>query len=334
MGGIVDLIFGGSDDSAQQGQNQANAAQIALARELAQQARGDVTRIIPIADENRNLGFQAALDVFGQGTGQQLDVFQQGNVGAQQAALAGVPQFQNAILGRPTDLSGLQPQQLDFDPSFLNQILPDFFTGVTDQTGTGAGGDTIPGGAGGAAGGLGGSGSSNFQNNIAAFIDQNTPDNTSGGVSAGEMSPADAANAFGGMGLGSGLFGGSLASLAMPNLTGLAMDAFAQADLGRVQQAFQAMSPAQQIASMHNMTPSGLAALGLNPPPGYNPQAAIDRSNLQFAQSSAQAAASTGAGGGDQGFGGIGNNGGHDPGIGFGGGDDGGANPGDPSNPF
>jgi len=90
------------------------------------QARADVQRIFPEAQQQRQLGFQGALDVFGETIPQQLGVFQQGNLAAQQALLGGLPQIQNAILGRPVDFSQFQPQQLRFDSSFAQQQLPDF----------------------------------------------------------------------------------------------------------------------------------------------------------------------------------------------------------------
>lgn len=94
------------------------------------QARLDLTGILPLAQESAQLGSQAALDVFGQAVPQQLQAFQQGNVAAQQALLGGLPQIQAAILGQPTDLSALQAQQLQIDPSFVQQQLPEFQTGI------------------------------------------------------------------------------------------------------------------------------------------------------------------------------------------------------------
>ena len=84
--------------------------------------------LAPGAERNRLLGTQAALDVFGQTIPQQFGTFQAGNVGAQGALLAGLPQFQSAILGLPTDLSGMQPQRLAVDTSFAQQQLPAFST--------------------------------------------------------------------------------------------------------------------------------------------------------------------------------------------------------------
>ena len=91
-------------------------------------ARKDILNLVPAADINRNLGFQGALDIIGQTTPQQLGVLQQGNVQAQQQLLAGLPQIQNALLGRGVDLAALQPRALNVDSSFAQQKLPEFIT--------------------------------------------------------------------------------------------------------------------------------------------------------------------------------------------------------------
>lgn len=97
---------------------------IAATQDAAAQARLDVNRLFPEARQSADLGFQGALDVFGQSVPSQANVFQQGNVGAQQQILAGLPQMQNAILGGNVDLSGLQPVNLQADLGFVNQQLP------------------------------------------------------------------------------------------------------------------------------------------------------------------------------------------------------------------
>ena len=126
MGDLVKTLFGGTDKSSLKAQQQANVGTQRFIEQQGQQARGDVLALQPGVEQNRMLEQQAALDVLGQTIPQQFSTFQQGNVGAQQALLAGLPQFQNAILGLPTDLSGLQPQTLQFDPSFAQQQVPQF----------------------------------------------------------------------------------------------------------------------------------------------------------------------------------------------------------------
>jgi len=126
MSSITDTLFGGTDKSAQRAQKKANEAATALIAENAEQARADAMSLFPASDTNRNLGFQAALDVMAQAAPQQLSAFQQGNLGAQAALLGGLPQMQNAILGLPANLNAIQPQAIQYDTSFFNQQLPEF----------------------------------------------------------------------------------------------------------------------------------------------------------------------------------------------------------------
>jgi hypothetical protein len=88
------------------------------------QARNDLFKLFPAAQENSQRGYQGALDVFNQALPQQAGVFQAGNVAAQNQLLAGMPQYQNAILGAPVDYSQFQATQLQ-QPSFnfANQQL-------------------------------------------------------------------------------------------------------------------------------------------------------------------------------------------------------------------
>lgn len=94
-------------------------------RGKAEEARGVVTEGFGRAGETLRAGQQAALDVFGLSIPEQLGAFQGGNVGAQEALLAGVQPFQSAILGTPgANLSGFQPVRLPIDTSFAQQTLP------------------------------------------------------------------------------------------------------------------------------------------------------------------------------------------------------------------
>jgi hypothetical protein len=87
-------------------------------------ARDDLFELFPAAQQNAQQGYQGALDVFNQTLPQQSGVFQAGNVAAQNQLLAGMPQFQNAILGAPVDYSQFQATQLQQpDMNFANQQL-------------------------------------------------------------------------------------------------------------------------------------------------------------------------------------------------------------------
>ncbi len=87
--------------------------------------------LFELSGKNRTTGAQRSLEILGQTIPQQLSAFQQGNVGAQEQLLAGLPQVQNALLGLPVDLSGLQPRQIPVDASFAQQQLPGFTTPIS-----------------------------------------------------------------------------------------------------------------------------------------------------------------------------------------------------------
>lgn len=112
---------------AQKDQAEGNAQFI---KDQAEKARSEALPLFASGQESRDIGYQAALDAFSQSAPQQFSTFQQGNVGAQQALLAGLPQIQNAILGIPTDLSALQPQTIDYDTSFIPTEIPKFGSGA------------------------------------------------------------------------------------------------------------------------------------------------------------------------------------------------------------
>ena len=124
-GNLRDKVTGKSEKEA--GKKKADAANDAadLIRIQTEKAREDIFRLFPMAQQNIQQGFQGAADIFGQSLPAQTDVFQQGNINAQQAILSGLPQIQNALLGNQIDFSQLQPSQVQApDLSFFNQILP------------------------------------------------------------------------------------------------------------------------------------------------------------------------------------------------------------------
>lgn len=124
LSGITDQLFGDSGKSGQQSQKRENEKNRDFIRAATKTARADIDRIFPQVQSQRLEGFQGAQNVLAQGIPQQFDVFQQGNIQAQQTAGAAPQQVQNALLGLPVDFGFLQPgqaQQADF--SFLNQPL-------------------------------------------------------------------------------------------------------------------------------------------------------------------------------------------------------------------
>jgi hypothetical protein len=126
--GLSETLFGDQGKGAAESQERQNEENRRFIAQQAEQARGDIFNLIPAAETNRQLGTQAALDIFGQTIPQQLDVFQRGNVGAQQALTQGLPQIQAALLGQPVDFGQIQPQSISFNTDFAQQRLPDFIS--------------------------------------------------------------------------------------------------------------------------------------------------------------------------------------------------------------
>jgi len=122
-GGLLANKSAGAAVDAQKDQNKANEAFI---REQAINARNDAIPLYGAAQDNRGIGAQAALDVFGQSIPEQGRLFQGGNVAAQGMILAGLPQANNALLGMPIDYSQFQTQQLSPDYSWAQQQVPQF----------------------------------------------------------------------------------------------------------------------------------------------------------------------------------------------------------------
>ena len=127
MSSVVKTVFGGTDDSAQKFQNKANQRTQEFIEEQAELARGDVLALAPVADVNRNLGVQSALDVLGQSVPAQVGALFRGEGQAQQNLLGGLSQFERSILGRQGGItSGLGGQPLAPDLAFTRQTLPQF----------------------------------------------------------------------------------------------------------------------------------------------------------------------------------------------------------------
>ena len=126
MSFITDTFFGGAEKKAAKAQQAGIERGIQATQAATRRAESQALPLFGQAREDIQQGFQGALDVFGNIVPQQSDFFQRGNIGAQQAILAGLPQQQAAILGGQIDLSALQPsQQFQPDFSFLNQnIMP------------------------------------------------------------------------------------------------------------------------------------------------------------------------------------------------------------------
>lgn len=132
MGFFSDL-FGSTDESAQGAQIASNRASLELTERLADRARSDVISLFGPAQEARQQGFGAALDIFGESIPAQIGAIQTGTQNARATNLAGLEQIQNAILGRDVDFSqltaGQRPQA--GPPNLSGLSLPDFrFSGA------------------------------------------------------------------------------------------------------------------------------------------------------------------------------------------------------------
>jgi len=123
-GGAAYLDRKSQKDAVKSAQRQKEASQAFIEKQIAQ-ARSDIFKLFPSAQESRKQGLQAGLDLYKQAYPAMMNTFQQGNVGAQQALITGLPQIQNAILGNQVDLSGLKPVSLQQPQGLaLPQALP------------------------------------------------------------------------------------------------------------------------------------------------------------------------------------------------------------------
>ena len=100
-------------ESVKSAQRQRDESQAFIEKNI-NQARGDLFRLFPQAQESRRLGAQAGLDLIAQTVPQQLGAFQQGNIGAQDITAAGFRQQLNAVLGQPIQ-TDFQPVRIDTD---------------------------------------------------------------------------------------------------------------------------------------------------------------------------------------------------------------------------
>lgn len=122
---IKDTFFGGAEKKAAQAQQKGIERGIEATEKATKEAREAAIPLFGQARQDLQQGFQGALDVFGQALPAQTQAFQQGNIGAQQQLLAGLPQFQSAILGGQVDFSQLQPVQVQApNLGFFQQRLP------------------------------------------------------------------------------------------------------------------------------------------------------------------------------------------------------------------
>ena len=108
---ITDTLFG-DQNQALNAQQKSNNQSREYTKEMADKARQDAIALYGASSDPLRQGYQGAIDALGGATREQITNSSQGNFYAQQALLAGMPQFQNAILGNTVDNSALQAKLL------------------------------------------------------------------------------------------------------------------------------------------------------------------------------------------------------------------------------
>jgi len=109
---------------AKKGQRRALAA----TKSASEQASSTVKDLFGQAREARTQGFDRGLNFLAGAPESQITPFQTGNIQAQEQISRGLPQIQNALLGRPVDLTGFQAQSVGDPASFnfdLSGVRPD-----------------------------------------------------------------------------------------------------------------------------------------------------------------------------------------------------------------
>lgn len=123
-GGAAILDSKSQRDSVKSAERQKAASQAYIDKAI-KDARSDIFKLYPAAQQSRQQGLQSGLDLFRQAYPAMTQAFQGGNVAAQNQLLAGLPQMNNAILGRPVNLGGLQSIALQ-QPNFQIPQAPQF----------------------------------------------------------------------------------------------------------------------------------------------------------------------------------------------------------------
>jgi hypothetical protein len=114
---------GKASDASKSGQS----AALRASEQAGERARAAAIPLFDASQRNALAGFQGALDIQGQFAPEQMRVFQEGNMQAQNTMRGGLDPQIAAILGGNVDLSGLQAQQVQTpDASMFQQQLPEF----------------------------------------------------------------------------------------------------------------------------------------------------------------------------------------------------------------
>ena len=128
-GSLISGIMGrnAAKGAAKTQANEARRAQDML-RQATAPAKADALPLFDDAMAQSQGGYQDAINLLSGSLAPQMGMTQGGNVAAQQTLLAGMPQFQNAILGAPVDYSAFQPSQIDYSQYLPQQAPQTYYT--------------------------------------------------------------------------------------------------------------------------------------------------------------------------------------------------------------
>lgn len=88
------------------------AASLKFINDQVAKTQGQLFQLFPQVQDANNQAMNAGLDVLKASYPAQQDAFVAGNVGAQKALIAGLPQMNNAILGGPINNNAFSPVQV------------------------------------------------------------------------------------------------------------------------------------------------------------------------------------------------------------------------------
>jgi len=108
--------------SAANAQASASKAGLNQANELAGQSRANAVQLYNQGLKARQAGDQGAFNFYQQNASKRMNPYVAGNVAAQQAIGLGAQQANNAILGLPTNMNYLNPQQLQYTGLSAGQL--------------------------------------------------------------------------------------------------------------------------------------------------------------------------------------------------------------------
>lgn len=128
MGWIKDNLLGGAAKEAANQQTAALRESQDFIRESINEARGDLNRLFPAAQEASQTSFQDAINLLSGALPTQMDYVNQGSMNAQNSLLQGAQNAHNALLGGSVDYSAFQPQSMSTTLPMSMQNLSTFYT--------------------------------------------------------------------------------------------------------------------------------------------------------------------------------------------------------------